>query len=378
MSRYPRVFAMRSSPDLQRLLILGLSGPLLALNLWILSSIFLYFQHLITVLVVAAILAFLLNYPVRFIERFYRSRSQAVILVLLLTLTLLIVLGFTLVPIIMTQTAELLNNLPAWLDTSTTNFDRLSDWTRSRRLPLDLRAIATSINARIDSQLQVLATQVLGFALGTLSGLLDTILVIVLAFYMLLYGKKLWLGLVGLLPAQIGIPLSEALRLNFQNFFISQLLLGFFMFATLTPIFLIMGVPYALLFALLIGIAELIPFIGATLGIGLVTVLVMLNSFWLAIRVAIAAIVMQQIKDNVLAPRLMGEFIGLNPILIFIALLMGAKVAGILGVIIAVPIAGTIKDTIDAIRLLRQTRAITGETFSGEPSNFVSREEENN
>jgi predicted PurR-regulated permease PerM len=378
MSRYPRVFAMRSSPDLQRLLILGLSGPLLALNLWILSSIFLYFQHLITVLVVAAILAFLLNYPVRFIERFYRSRSQAVILVLLLTLTLLIVLGFTLVPIIMTQTAELLNNLPAWLDTSTTNFDRLSDWTRSRRLPLDLRAMATSIYARVDSQLQVLATQVLGFALGTLSGLLDTMLVIVLAFYKLLYGKKLWLGLVGLLPAQIGIPLSEALRLNFQNFFISQLLLGFFMFATLTPIFLIMGVPYALLFALLIGIAELIPFVGATLGIGLVTILVMLNSFWLAIRVAIAAIVMQQIKDNVLAPRLMGEFIGLNPILIFIALLMGAKVAGILGVIIAVPIAGTIKDTIDAIRLLRQTRAITGETFSGEPSNLVSREEENN
>ncbi len=378
MSRYPRVFAMRSSPDLQRLLILGLSGPLLALNLWILSSIFLYFQHLITVLVVAAILAFLLNYPVRFIERFYRSRSQAVILVLLLTLTLLIVLGFTLVPIIMTQTAELLNNLPAWLDTSTTNFDRLSDWTRSRRLPLDLRAMATSIYARVDSQLQVLATQVLGFALGTLSGLLDTMLVIVLAFYKLLYGKKLWLGLVGLLPAQIGIPLSEALRLNFQNFFISQLLLGFFMFATLTPIFLIMGVPYALLFALLIGLAELIPFVGATLGIGLVTILVMLNSFWLATRVAIAAIVMQQIKDNVLAPRLMGEFIGLNPILIFIALLMGAKVAGILGVIIAVPIAGTIKDTIDAIRLLRQTRAITGETFSGEPSNLVSREEENN
>lgn len=369
---------MRSSPDLQRLLILGLSGPLLALNLWILSTIFLYFQHLITVLVVAAILAFLLNYPVQFIERFYRSRSQAVILVLLLTLTLLIVLGFTLVPIIMTQTAELLNNLPAWLDTSSTNFNRLSDWTKSRRIPLDLSSIGTSMNARIESQLQVLATQVLGFALGTLSGLLDTILVIVLAFYMLLYGKKLWLGLVGLLPAQIGIPLSEALRLNFQNFFISQLLLGFFMFATLTPIFLIMGVPYALLFAVLIGIAELIPFIGATLGIGLVTVLVMLNSFWLAIRVAIAAIVMQQIKDNVLAPRLMGEFIGLNPILIFVALLMGAKVAGILGVIIAVPIAGTIKDTIDAIRLLRQTRMLTSETFSTEPSNLASREEDNN
>ena len=73
--------------------------------------------------------------------------------------------------------------------------------------------------------------------------------------------------------------------------------------------------PFALLFALLIGLAQLIPFIGATLGIGLVTVLVMLNNFWLGLQVAFAATIMQQLKDNVLAPRLMGEFIGLDPLL---------------------------------------------------------------
>jgi predicted PurR-regulated permease PerM len=375
MSRYQWVFAMRRSPDLQRLLIFGLSGPFLALNLWILSQVILYFQHLITVLVIAAILAFLLNYPVRIIERFYRSRSQAVIVVLLFTFALLVVLGFTLVPIVINQTTELLKNIPAWLDASNDNLTRLTDWTRDRRLPIDFRAISKSVNARIESQLQVLATQVLGFALGTLTGLLDTILVIVLAFYMLLYGKKLWLGIVSLLPPQIGLPLSESLRLNFQNFFISQILLALFMFGTLTPIFLIMGVQFALLFALLIGMAEVIPFIGATLGIGLVTILLMLNSFWLAMRVAIAAIIMQQIKDNLLAPRLMGEFIGLNPILIFIALLVGAQLAGVLGVIIAVPIAGTIKGTIDAIRLLRQTQAIATEPVSAEPSNPVRPEE---
>jgi predicted PurR-regulated permease PerM len=191
---------------------------------------------------------------------------------------------------------------------------------------------------------------------------------------MLLYGKKLWLGIVGLLPAQIGLPLSDSLRLNFQNFFISQFLLALFMFGTLTPIFLALGVPFALLFALLIGMTELIPFIGATLGIGLVTLLLMLNSFWLAIRVAIAAIIMQQIKDNLLAPRLMGEFIGLNPILIFVALLMGAQVAGVLGVIIAVPVAGTIKGTIDAVRLLRQTQAIAAESVSDQPSSSANHE----
>ncbi len=363
---------MRWPANLQRLLIFGLSGPLLALNLWILSQIFRYFQHLITVLTIAAILAFLLNYPVRIIERFYRSRSQAVIVVVLLTLALFVVLGVTLVPVVIKQTAELLNNIPAWLEASNDNLDRLSSWTQARRLPLDLKGLTRSINARVETQVQVLATQVLGFALGTLSGLLDTILVIVLSFYMLLYGKDLWQGLVNLVPAHIGLPFSESLRLNFQNFFISQFLLGLFMFGTLTLIFLLLEVPFALLFALLIGIAELIPFVGATLGIGLVTILVLLNSFWLAVRVAIAAVIMQQIKDNILAPRLMGEFIGLNPILIFIALLMGAKIAGILGVIVAVPVAGTLKGTLDAIRLQHKPQIAATTTISRKPSSRAS------
>jgi predicted PurR-regulated permease PerM len=375
MSRYHRVFSMRFPADFQRLLVLGLSGPLLALNLWVLSQIFRYFEHLITVLAIAAILAFLLNYPVRVLERLCRTRTQAVIVVLLLTLALLVILGMTLVPVVIDQTTQLLNNIPAWLEASNDNLDRLDTWTKARRLPLDLKGFSDRLNARIESQVQVLATQVLGLALGTLSGLLDTVLVIVLAFYMLLYGESLWRGLVDLLPTHIGVPLGESLRLNFQNFFISQILLGLFMFATLTPAFVILEVPFALLFALLIGIAEVIPLIGATLGIALVTLLVMLQNFWLGIRVALTAIFMQQIKDNLLAPKLMGQFTGLNPIWIFIALLMGGQIAGLLGVIVAVPIAGTIKGTIEIINLHRKPHLVATETVAHEPSSNMKPEE---
>jgi predicted PurR-regulated permease PerM len=118
----------------------------------------------------------------------------------------------------------------------------------------------------------------------------------------------------------------------------------------LTPIFLFLRVPFALLFAIIIGISELIPFIGATLGIGLVTLLVFLQTWWLAFPVAMVAIIMQQIKDNILSPKLLGNFIGLNPLWIFIAILMGFEIAGLLGTLVAVPIAGTIKGTFDAIK----------------------------
>ncbi len=345
---------MRRSASFQRLLIFGLSGPIIALNIWLLSKLFQYFEHLVSVLTVAAILAFLLNYPVRLFEQARITRSQAVVIVLLVSLTLLVFVGLILVPVVIDQTVQLLKGIPAWLGGFQDSLGFLDSWARARRLPLDLQGFSSRINANIETQVQALAGQAVGFALGTLTGLLDTMLVVVLAFYMLLYGDRMWQGLINLLPPQIGIPLSTSLRLNFQNFFLSQLLLGLFMVLTLTPIYLVIRVPFALLFALLIGVGELIPFIGATLGISLVTILVLFQSWRLALLVAVAAIIMQQIKDNVLAPRLLGGFTGLNPIWIFIALLMGAEIAGFLGVIVAVPIAGTIKGTIEAINGLKQ------------------------
>ncbi|WP_242022006.1 AI-2E family transporter [Microcoleus sp. FACHB-831] len=362
-------FVMRRFPNVQRLLIVGFSGPIIALNIWLLSQAFRYFEHLITVLTISAILAFLLNYPVRILERFRLKRDQAVIIVLLLTLTLLGFLGVTLVPILIDQTAELLKNIPDWLKTSNENLNQWEIWARERRLPIDLKGFITRITSRIESQVQAVAAQAVGLALGTVSGLVNVIFVIVLAFYMLLYGDRMWQGLVSLLPPQIGLPLSESLRLNFQNFFLSQLLLGLFMVGTLTPIFLILKVPYSLLFALLIGLAELIPFIGATLGIGLVTLLVMLKDFWLAVQVASAAIFMQQINDNLLAPKLIGDFTGLNPIWIFISILTGAQIAGLLGVLVSVPIAGTIKDTIDTIRRMRQHAIVRNDVLPSDRDN---------
>jgi len=341
---------IRRWASLQSLLFYGLSGPIVALNVWLLSVLFRYFQHPITILSFAAILAFLLNYPVKLFERARVTRTQAVIIVLLFTLTIFGILGVTLVPMVIDQTIQLLNKIPDWLSASQANLVQLEVFAKQRRLPIDLRVLSNQINASIQNVVQQLASGAVGVAGTLLSGLLNFVLVVVLAFYMLLYGDRVWYGLINLLPSKFRIPFAKSLQLNFQNFFLSQLLLGLFMIVVLTPIFLILKVPFALLFAILIGISELIPFIGATLGIGTVTLLVLLQNWWLAVQVALAAIVMQQIKDNLLAPKLLGNFIGLNPIWIFVAILMGYEIAGLLGTLVAVPIAGTIKGTFDAIK----------------------------
>jgi predicted PurR-regulated permease PerM len=344
---------MRRSASLQyllRLLLIGLGVPIVALNIWVLSQVFRYFEQLITLLVISAILAFLLNYPVRWLERIRLTRAQAVTVVLLVTFAVLVIAGVTLVPIVVGQINQLLEKIPGWLEASQQNLQALDHWAKARNLPMDIQGFSGRLTSQIERQLQEWAPQALELALGTLSGLVNGILVLVLAFYMLLYGDRLWVGLVNLLPPRIGIPLSDSLRLNFHNFLISQLLLAIFMTAALIPIFLVLQVPFALLFAILIGIAELIPFIGATLGIGLVTILILFQNLGLALQVAIAATILQQIRDNILAPRMMGGFTGLNPIWIFIVLLMGLQIAGFLGILVAVPVAGTLKGTLDALR----------------------------
>jgi predicted PurR-regulated permease PerM len=356
---------MRRFPtNIQNLLLIGVSFPVVGLNLWVLSQFFRYFEHLITILTIAALIGFLLNYPVRILERVHFRRIPAIIGVLLITLTLLIILGVTVVPSAIDQTTQLIKQVPEWIQSSNDNINAWEEWGKSKGLLLDFNVLRNQINAKIDAQLQIVGSQVVGIAVGTLSGAIDTLSIVVLSVYMLLYGDRLWLGLVGLLPDRIGIPLSESLRLNFQNFFISQLILGTFMVCALTPTFFFLNVPFGLSFAIFIGAAELIPFIGASLGIGLVTVLIMLKNFGLGISVLIAAIIIQQIKDNLLAPKLMGEFTGLNPITILICLLTGGQIAGLLGVIVSVPIVGTIKGTIDLV--LKPPASLNKPEFAGE------------
>jgi predicted PurR-regulated permease PerM len=108
-------------------------------------------------------------------------------------------------------------------------------------------------------------------------------------------------------------------------------------------IFPFLGVNYALFLAIVLGLIDLIPGIGATLGITLVTLLVLASQgSEIALRVLIACIVLGQIQDNVVQPKVMGNVLELNPVLLFLSLFIGERMAGLLGVFLAIPIAGMI------------------------------------
>ncbi|MBS3028116.1 MAG: AI-2E family transporter [Dolichospermum sp. DET50] len=332
-----------------RFLAIALLAPLLVLNGWAIAAIFNYFHSLIVILVGASVLAFLLSYPVSWMENHGAKREQVAILVFLLALSILLALGVTLFPLALTQAQQLVARLPELIDSGRSQLMILNEKAEGAGLPINLDALAAQINDRVKGQLQAIAGQVLNLAVITVTSLLDFLLTMVLTFYLLQHGGELWQSLVEWLPAKFRNPFSQTVRLSFQNFFITQLILSTCMASALIPTFLWLKVPFGLLFGLTIGIMALIPF-GGSVGIALTTTLVSLQDVSMGVRVLIAAVIVQQILENLIAPRILGSFTGLNPVWILISVLTGARVGGLLGVIVAVPCAVVIKSIISAIR----------------------------
>jgi predicted PurR-regulated permease PerM len=336
-----------------RLLMIGLAAPILVLNFWAMGSIAKFFGALIGVVVIASLLAFLLNYPVSWCVERGLKRDPVSIVVFLLALSVLTGLGITLFPLAYAQVQQLAMRLPEWFESGRQQLMVLGQEAEERGLHLNLDVMTAQVVDRLQGQLQSLTKSLVNLTLGTVTSVLDSLIAVlitvILTFYLLQHGDELWRSLIDWLPESRREPVSKVLRLSFQNYFIGQLILGICMASALIPTFLILKVPFGLLFGLTIGTMALIPF-GGTVGIISVALLVALQNIWLGLKVLIAAAIVQQILENLVAPRVLGSVTGLNPVWVFISVLIGAKTAGLIGVVVAVPTAVVVKTSLMNLR----------------------------
>ena len=329
---------------------IALALPLIVLNIWAASAIFSYFNSLLVIVIAASLLAFLLNYPVNALQIKGSNRERASIAVFLISVSILLGLGVTLVPLALQQAEQLISSLPKWIDSGKQQLLLFNLQLEGMGFPLNLDVLTEQIIDRLKSQLQSITEKALNIALFTVTSLIDWLLTIVLTFYLLQHGDDLWTSLLSWLPTQFRQPFSQTLSQSFQKFFLGQLILATSLGSSLTLAFLWLRVPFGLLFGLTIGTIALVPF-GGSVGIALVTLLVALRDFWLGVKVLTTALLVQQIIENIVAPRVLGSITGLNPVWVFISILTGARVGGLLGVIIAVPTAVVIKTALEAIRV---------------------------
>lgn len=337
---------------LVRRLLVGLTFPLIIINGWLGLEFFRFFQPIFSILIAAAILAFLLNYAVEFVtSRLNMNRGMAVLGVFLLAVSVLAAVLVVLVPIALTQLNELVKGLPSLIESGNQQLIALQLWYQEQNIDVNVRGLALQLTERLSGQLQSLTGKVLGFALDTAGSAINLLLILVLTYYLLSYGNRIWAGIFQWFPPTWGGQVQKSLRQNFQNYYIGQATLASLSGISVTLAFITMNVPFSILFGLAIGVMGLIPF-GGALTVSIISIVLALQNFWLGFKVLVTVIVIDQIIANVIAPRILGDLTGLNPVWILISLFIGLQIGGSLGLVIAVPVASSIKTTVDNLRNL--------------------------
>jgi predicted PurR-regulated permease PerM len=196
----------------------------------------------------------------------------------------------------------------------------------------------------------ILFGRVTDAAMSTMTWLVYGLSTVVLSFYFLLDGRNMKTQIIKLFPKHYHLTLtvlSSDIDLSLQMFFRGQIVLGLLFGLFMIAIFLGIGLHYALLLGAFLGVCEIIPVIGPAIGFIpiILTVLcdgldnIALNRFGQIILIVVILNLVQWLKDNIVAPRYIGNVIGLHPVMIFIAIMVGARLDGLSGIICSLPVA---------------------------------------
>jgi predicted PurR-regulated permease PerM len=334
---------------LPRWFSVGLTFPLIFLNGWLLLLLGRQLQPLVSILITATVISFLLDYPIRFLTTLKVNRGLAAGLVILVFFMLLSTLAIFLVPLILAQANELLVRLPEWIKSGQQQLQTLQTWTIAQQLPIDFSGTFNQLIEKLTGVLRSLTTQLFSLVFGAIGSIVNIFLTLIFSIFLVIRGSFLWNGLLGWLPPKWNTQVRDLLPRNFERFIVGQVTLATILGVSQITAMLILEVPFAQLFGFGIGIASLIP-LGGSSTIITISLLIALQNFWLGVKVLLVAVAVIQIVENVLGPRIVGELTGLNPVWMLISLDIGFKLNGVLGLFVAVPIAGFIKGTFDTIR----------------------------
>ena len=332
---------------------LSLALPLLALNLWVLRQLLLPLAPFPALFVAAALIAFLLDLPTRWLARRGLPRQLAVLAVVGVGLALLVLSALWLLPRLVEQLGELINALPAWLSEGEQWLDRLEAWAADRHLPTEFTDLSSTLFARASQLASQLSQRLLGILGATVGITVNTVIVAVLAVFLLLGGEGIVAGLARWLPEGVrGLVLTTIGR-TFRGYFAGQVLLALILSGLQILVFTLLGIPYGVLFAVAIGFTTLVPYASAV-TIVLVSLLLALEDPRTGLEVLVAAISVGQVVDQGIQPRLMGSIVGLQPAWLLVSLPIGSRVGSLmgfgdlLGLLLAVPVASCLKTFFDA------------------------------
>jgi len=336
LSRRERSVLMATAVTLLVFLALQVAAILLDL-LAIVADVLLIF-------LVAWAVSYLLDPLVRFVERrsvFARLGAVAVVyLALFVVLAVVLALG---VPTLAAQLAALAERGPEFGERAARMVIDLQTLLDRAGVRVDIEDIYGAIPERLGALTGAVAADALGVVAATGALLFNATLVLIIAFFMLLDGDGLWTRFTAALPGDLRSEaelLRQSADRSFGGFLRASLLLAL-IYGTATLLILApFGVPFAGLLAVVAGLVMIIPFFGPLIAMVPVLAATILGAPGAFIPVLLLTMLLQQVTLNVIGPRLMANVIGIHPLFVFLAILLGARIAGFWGVLLAMPVAG--------------------------------------
>ncbi len=320
-------------PSMEQKTITLSTNTFLKMLLIILGVAFVYqVRDVLIVIFVALVLAAAIDPWITAIERRGIPRNVGIAITFISLIAFLSLVVIALVPLIADQLSQFLNAFPQIYEKGFTLVQGVKD-----------QAIVEGIQKGLDSLNSAVGQVTKGFLTGVVGffgGIFTFISIFVLTFYLTMEEQGMKRLAVDLSPARFRPYLSKLFRRieeRLGHWLRGQLFLGLII-ATVTYIGLtILGVKYALVLALIAGITELLPAIGPFIGAIPAIIVATSQQPILGVWVTGMYLVIQQLENHFIVPKVMSKATGLNPAIIIIALLVGAKLAGMIGVILAVP-----------------------------------------
>lgn len=299
---------------------------------------FLYIiRDLLVVLIGAIIVAAAIEPVANRLQRYRMPRAVSVILVYVAFLGLLGIAVTLIFPILAEQTLQLAQAVPAMIQ-------EVEGFIGSR-LPISSETLSEQAQAGLNNVGNSLANATFNVFQQTrsiFSGLVSVVFVFVIALYLVIEESALIKFFRIIVPAEHRQYVTHALdRIHYKigRWVLGQLTLAIIIGVVVSIGLWLLGVEYALALGLLAGLFEIIPVIGPILA-GVAGVVVALSQSWLlGLGVFIFYVLVQQAENHILIPNVMSRATGLNPLVTLLAVLLGARLAGVAGVILSVPVA---------------------------------------
>jgi predicted PurR-regulated permease PerM len=322
--------------------ILQVLGIVLA-TLAIIAFVYLAW-HIITWVLVAIFLALALNPAVHFFERRGLRRGYAAAIVFFLALGTIVGLGFLVLPPLVRQVSDFIEAVPDLVD------DVVAGRGPFGFLQRDYH-IVDRIRAAIDKQgaggVLGITQPALAVAQSVFSVIIGSVAIAFLTFFMLLDGPSMMERFYAFLPEstrprwqRVGTEIYRTVGGYVTGNILISVIAGV---AAMAALFIV-GSKYSVALAVVVAVLDLIPLAGATLAAVIVSAVVFVELGWVeGVIVVVFFLVYQQVENHILQPVIYGRTVQLSPLVVLVSVLIGAELAGILGALAAIPVAGIVQ-----------------------------------